>query len=146
MVLVLNNGILINDVYYRYMYIMISIQVLLLLLLLLLYYQAIDGAHLQTKSNMITSLTHLPPSLLVSGCKSGILKLWSTNECQPLGMVYMLEYTIIISVIYLYSLIISPSLSLYSLVISPLSLSLPLPLSLPSLSIPFFIILSLSIR
>lgn len=49
--------------------------------------QAIDGAHLQSKSNMITSLAVLPQMALVSACKNGILKLWLAEQCQNIGEV-----------------------------------------------------------
>ena len=34
---------------------------------------------------MITSLSSFLPVLLVSACKSGILKLWLADDCQPIG-------------------------------------------------------------
>jgi kinesin family protein 4/21/27 len=47
--------------------------------------QAVDGAHAQSRGNTITSLGVLLPSLLVSGCKSGSLKMWLTDNCQNIG-------------------------------------------------------------
>ena len=53
----------------------------------LLYYvlQAVDGAHPQSRGNAITSLDVLYPSLLVSACKSGTLKMWLTDNCHNIG-------------------------------------------------------------
>lgn len=53
-----------------------------------LYLQAVDGAHAQSRqSNSITSLalTRSVP-LLVSACKSGVLKLWTCDTCQNIGL------------------------------------------------------------
>ena len=51
----------------------------------IMYIQAVDGAHPQSRGNAITSLDVLYPSLLVSACKSGTLKMWLTDNCHSIG-------------------------------------------------------------
>ena len=53
--------------------------------------QAVDGAHPQ--GNTINSLATLNSPfmpLLVSGCKGGLLKLWSPDSCGNIGEIIKL--------------------------------------------------------
>jgi WD40 repeat protein len=43
--------------------------------------QSINGAH----KDWVCGLAMLHDGLLVSGCRGGILKLWATHTCLPLG-------------------------------------------------------------